>query len=204
MLHEILKPYMSAPKTLKQGISISNNLQKSGHLVFVTEGAVLIQHFAKFGESVGIVKPAKTWLGLDSICAAESELITQAIAYGGAVIQTLPISVFNQLMQKQLKPQEADILKLINFELSRQLTEANELWHNQSTKDKTQLILLQIQRLSKIFGKQTAQGTQLEVTANLLSRLTGSEPESIRKRFCVLYRSGKIIRTGATTITLLG
>lgn len=213
MLYEILKPYMTEPRTYKKGDVISRNLEYSESLLFVLNGSVLLQYFDQSYnqnydyyescESIGILQSSKTWLGLEYFSAEKSELITKVIANDTVTIRKIALRDFNYLLKGQLKSYESDIYRLTAIELIRKLNQANELRFVQNRKKGADVTIEQIKRLSKIIGKPHPLGTELTVTAALLSKLTAVEPDAIRKHFTKLTRSNRITRSGMCSIVLL-
>ena len=203
-LIELLGPHMER-RSFANNAEVERNLQNSGKLLFVSEGRVLVEYYGvSMDSSVGSIKSAKTWLGLEGLEAPNTKnLLTRVVAYGQVTVLTLSISKLHYLLSHELKEQELIIYMLITRNLSELLVEALKSWELQSTRERILLTLSHIKSLAYRFGKPVPDGQLVTVTAITLAKLSGLDPETIRKHFSKLLAAEKLLRVAPTTLIVL-
>lgn len=214
-LIELLGTYMEQ-HTVPKDHRIDADFNRSDKIIFIVKGNVIIEHYVNnpvtsvdtnnLVHSIGLIKPAKTWLGLEKfekskdVCSKDLVLV---VALEQTTYLTIPAERFNKLLCNELKDQKALIYELVAKLLSEQLIEITNFWVAQGTQDRYMLTFKHLEALARQLGKATKLGLEVTICAETLSRLVGCYPDAVRKHFQRLTAQKKILRTGMMSLVIL-
>ena len=200
-LTKALTPFMTS-KNYSEGSVINSDLIKSGQVLLVASGSVLVEYASIDTEKdrrIGVLLTEHKFVGLEYLFGTRRKSQSQVTAVQESTVLSITISSLRTLLEGDLfkyKPEVLDAMGQCMAESMFGLQYRLESLAVHSHYPKENILSVLTQLAAKIGISNGKGGTTVPVKLDTISKLTGLSEESTRRCTSLLVADGRIAKIG--------